>query len=83
MARIYSLRGNRLPNAYRQIKSEIPDGLEPIMGPIGTGLGEIYFYTVEAEEGALKKTAQNIRRWIFSQSKTGLLCHSFAILKAL
>ena len=39
----------------QQIKSEIPDGLEPIMGPISTGLGEIFFYTVEAEEGALKE----------------------------
>lgn len=39
----------------QQIKSEIPDGLEPIMGPISTGLGEIFFYTVEAEDGALKE----------------------------
>lgn len=38
----------------QQIKSEIPEGLEPIMGPISTGLGEIFFYTVEAKEGALK-----------------------------
>ena len=38
-----------------QIKSEIPEGLEPIMGPVSTGLGEIYFYTVEAEEGARKE----------------------------
>lgn len=38
----------------QQIKSEIPEGLEPIMGPISTGLGEIFFYTVEAQEGALK-----------------------------
>lgn len=38
----------------QQIKSEIPDGLEPIMGPVSTGLGEIFFYTVEAEGGAKK-----------------------------
>ena len=37
------------------IKSEIPEGIEPMMGPIATGLGEIYMYTVEAEEGALKE----------------------------
>ena len=37
------------------IKSEIPDGLEPMMGPIATGLGEIFTYTVEAEEGATKE----------------------------
>lgn len=38
----------------QQIKSEVPEGIEPAMGPVSTGLGEIYFYTVEAEEGALK-----------------------------
>jgi cobalt-zinc-cadmium resistance protein CzcA len=37
------------------IKSEIPEGIEPMMGPIATGLGEIYMYTVEAEEGAVKE----------------------------
>ena len=45
----------QIAERLQQIKSEIPDGLEPIMGPISTGLGEIYFYTVEAEEGALKE----------------------------
>lgn len=39
----------------QQIKSEVPDGIEPIMGPVSTGLGEIYFYTVEAQEGATKE----------------------------
>lgn len=38
-----------------QIKSEVPEGIEPVMGPVSTGLGEIYFYTVEAEEGAIKE----------------------------
>ena len=37
-----------------QIKSEIPEGLEPIMGPIATGLGEIFSYVVEVEKGAKK-----------------------------
>ncbi|MEZ5903415.1 MAG: CusA/CzcA family heavy metal efflux RND transporter [Alphaproteobacteria bacterium] len=37
------------------IKSEIPDGLEPMMGPIATGLGEVLMYTVEAVEGATKE----------------------------
>lgn len=45
----------QIAERLQQIKSEIPEGLEPIMGPISTGLGEIYFYTVEAEEGALKE----------------------------
>ncbi|MCW8125968.1 efflux RND transporter permease subunit [Microbulbifer halophilus] len=30
------------------IKSALPPGLQPEMGPIATGLGEIYMYTVEA-----------------------------------
>ena len=45
----------QIAERLQQIKSEIPEGLEPIMGPISTGLGEIFFYTVEAEEGALKE----------------------------
>jgi len=35
-----------------QIKGEIPQGLEPIMGPIATGLGEIFSYVVEVKEGS-------------------------------
>ena len=34
------------------VKSQIPPGLEPTMGPIATGLGEIFMYTVTAEPGA-------------------------------
>jgi heavy metal efflux system protein len=38
-----------------QIKSEIPAGLEPEMGPIATGLGEIFMYIVESEPKARKE----------------------------
>lgn len=34
------------------IKNALPPGLEPEMGPIATGLGEILMYTVEALPGA-------------------------------
>jgi len=44
-----------LAERLSSIKSEIPEGIEPMMGPIATGLGEIYMYTVEAEDGALKE----------------------------
>jgi cobalt-zinc-cadmium resistance protein CzcA len=39
----------------QQIKSQIPEGLEPAMGPISTGLGEIFMYTVEAKPDAVKE----------------------------
>ena len=38
----------------QQITSQLPDGLHPEMGPISTGLGEIFMYTVEAEPTARK-----------------------------
>lgn len=36
----------------QEVKSQLPPGLEPRMGPIATGLGEIFLWTVEAEPGA-------------------------------
>ncbi|MDO8862057.1 CusA/CzcA family heavy metal efflux RND transporter [Haliea sp. E1-2-M8] len=33
-------------------RSELPNGLEPEMGPIATGLGEIFMFTVDIEPGA-------------------------------
>ncbi len=36
-------------------KSEIPVGLEPQLGPIATGLGEIFMFTVDAEPGVTDK----------------------------
>ena len=38
-----------------EIKSELPQGLEPEMGPIATGLGEIFMYIVEADQNAKKE----------------------------
>ena len=35
-------------------KSQLPEGAEPTLGPISTGLGEIFMYTVEAKPGAVK-----------------------------
>ncbi|MBT8098974.1 MAG: CusA/CzcA family heavy metal efflux RND transporter, partial [Gammaproteobacteria bacterium] len=34
-------------------KSELPATLEPTLGPIATGLGEIFMFTVDADPGAL------------------------------
>jgi len=38
----------------QEVKSALPHGLEPLMGPISTGLGEIFMWTVESEPGATK-----------------------------
>ncbi|MFZ5669077.1 MAG: efflux RND transporter permease subunit [Pseudomonadota bacterium] len=35
-------------------RSQLPEGLTPEMGPIATGLGEIFMYTLEAKPGARK-----------------------------
>ena len=39
----------------QQVRSQLPGGIEPEMGPIATGTGEIFMYTVEADAKALKK----------------------------
>lgn len=35
-------------------REQMPEGITPEMGPIATGLGEIFMYTVEADESARK-----------------------------
>jgi cobalt-zinc-cadmium resistance protein CzcA len=34
-----------------EVRSRLPAGVEPALGPIATGLGEIFMYTVTADEG--------------------------------
>ncbi|CUI02780.1 efflux RND transporter permease subunit [Massilia antarctica] len=38
----------------QQARASLPAGASPGMGPMSTGLGEIYMWTVEAKPGALK-----------------------------
>ncbi|MCD5979368.1 CusA/CzcA family heavy metal efflux RND transporter [Pseudomonas quasicaspiana] len=45
------LVGERLQIA----EDQLPEGVDAVMGPISTGLGEIFLWTVEAKEGALKE----------------------------
>lgn len=48
---IYFAR-NLINERLGAIKSALPLGLEPEMGPISTGLGEIFMYTVQTEPNA-------------------------------
>jgi heavy metal efflux system protein len=42
----------------QEARGKLPAGLSPSLGPIATGLGEIYMWTVEAKPGALKPDGQ-------------------------
>lgn len=49
---IYFAR-NLVNSRLGPIKGQLPPGLEPEMGPISSGLGEIFMYAVQASESAL------------------------------
>ena len=51
---IYFAR-QQVAERLQQVRSQLPDDLEPELGPVATGLGEIFMYTVEAKEGAKKR----------------------------
>lgn len=48
---IYFAR-NLINERLQQVKSQLPEGLEPNLGPVATGLGEIFHYTVRADKSA-------------------------------
>ena len=47
-ANLYFMR-QQVAERLAQAKANLPDGVEPQMGPVSTGLGEIFMYTVEFE----------------------------------
>ena len=65
----------------QQAKAGLPAGVEPGMGPTATGLGEIFYWTVEAKEGARKPdgtpyTPQDLREiqdWIVAPQLRSVL----------
>jgi heavy metal efflux system protein len=64
----------------QQAKSRFPDKAEPALGPIATGLGEIFYWTVEARTGAVKPDGtpyspadlREIQDWIVAPQLRGV-----------
>ncbi|MBN8735940.1 MAG: CusA/CzcA family heavy metal efflux RND transporter [Xanthomonadales bacterium] len=51
---IYFAR-QQVAERLQQAAAQLPAGIKPTLGPVATGLGEIFMYTVEAEDGASKE----------------------------
>ncbi len=52
-----------------EAKEKLPEGIEPVMGPISTGLGEIYQYTLEKPDGSVPSAEElmefrTIQDWV-------------------
>ena len=43
----------QISERLQSIKGELPNGIEPALGPIASGLGEIFTYAIQAKSGAL------------------------------
>ncbi len=48
----------QISERLQAIKGDLPQDIEPTLGPIASGLGEILSYVVQAEKGALKQDGQ-------------------------
>ncbi|MHB0971953.1 MAG: efflux RND transporter permease subunit, partial [Thermoanaerobaculia bacterium] len=51
---IYFAR-NLINERIQEVRDKLPSGVAPTMGPIATGLGEIFLWTVEAKPNALRE----------------------------
>ncbi len=43
-----------ISSRLQEVKSKLPSGTEPVMGPISTGLGEIFMWSVDQMDGVTK-----------------------------
>jgi len=64
----------------QEARARLPEGVEPGLGPTATGLGEIFYWTVEAKEGARKPDGKpytpadlrEIQDWIVAPQLRGV-----------
>ncbi len=54
---IYFAR-QQVAERLQQARSQLPPDIEPTLGPVATGLGEIFMYTVDAEPDAVRGDGQ-------------------------
>ncbi|TCS98173.1 cobalt-zinc-cadmium resistance protein CzcA [Pseudofulvimonas gallinarii] len=54
---IYFAR-QQVAERLQAVRNQLPPGVEPALGPVATGLGEIFTYAVEAEAGALREDGE-------------------------
>jgi heavy metal efflux system protein len=54
---IYFAR-QRVAEKLQEVRSDLPPGLEPELGPIATGLGEIFMFVLSVEHGATRSDGE-------------------------
>ena len=73
-ANIYWAR-SQVSQVVEQLEKELPKNTETEMGPIATGLGEIYHYTIRAKEGYEHKYSltqlRTMQDWIVRKQLSG------------
>ncbi|MCX7543881.1 efflux RND transporter permease subunit [Marinicella gelatinilytica] len=77
---IYFAR-NLINERLGAIKSRLPEGLTPEMGPITSGLGEIFMYTVEAEPGYTKPDGSRINAIELREIQDWIIKPQLALVK--